>query len=202
MEDSQNPEEVIIGCSAAHPAEIIVVLVEEVTHITSMITEYVSGTSSSLAITSEGFALLNALIIMSRSMQNCKVLGYYGGIQKLTALMKAAVVQLKTIAGALSADDTLSSSNVEKAGFLQKILVHVISIVCGFINLRVDVHGKALIDVENLEASVERIAINPEPFTDSRDPLSEKRMQWHQKAVISVMEAGGLNWLVGKSCCV
>ncbi|CAI9294876.1 unnamed protein product [Lactuca saligna] len=37
-----------------------------------------------------------------------------------------------------------------------------------------------------------------EPFIDSRDPLSEKRLQWHQKAVISVMEAGGLNWLVGK----
>ncbi|KAI3726569.1 hypothetical protein L1987_66367 [Smallanthus sonchifolius] len=195
-EGSQNPDEVIIGCSAAHPAEIIVVLVEEVTHITSMVTEYISGISSSLAITSEGFAVLNALIIMSRSMHNCKVLGYYGGIQKLTALMKAAVVQLKTIAGALSADDNLSSSNVEKAGFLQKILVHVISIVCGFINLRVYIHGKALIDVENLEASVERIATNPEPFIDSRDPLSEKRLQWHQKAVISVMEAGGLNWLV------
>ncbi|XP_076899562.1 BEACH domain-containing protein B isoform X2 [Bidens hawaiensis] len=195
-EDSQNPDEVIIGCSAAHPAEIIVVLVEEVTHITSMVTEYISGTSSSLSITSEAFALLSSLIIMNRSMHNCKVLGYYGGIQKLTALMKAAVVQLKTIAGALSADDTLSSSNVEKAVFLQKILVHVISIVCCFINLRVDVHGKVMIDVDNLKASVERLALNPEPFIHSRDPLSEKRLQWHQKAVISVMEAGGFNWLV------
>ncbi|KAK9080847.1 hypothetical protein SSX86_000606 [Deinandra increscens subsp. villosa] len=208
-EDSQNPEEVIIGCLAAHPAEIIVVLVEEVTHITSMVTECyiiniyslpsstdISGTSSSLVITSEGLAVLNSLIIMTRSMHNCKVLGYYGGIQKLTALMKAAVVQLKTIAGALSAEDTLSSSNVEKAGFLQKILVHVISVVCGFINLRVDVHGKSLVDVDNLEVSIERIATNPEPFTESRDPLSDRRLQWHQKAVVSVMEAGGLNWLV------
>ena len=49
---------------------------------------------------------------------------------------------MKTIAGALSADETLSSTNVGKGGFLQKILVHVISIVCGFINLRVDVYGK------------------------------------------------------------
>ncbi|GJW65340.1 BEACH domain-containing protein B isoform X1 [Tanacetum coccineum] len=146
-DDSQNPDEVVIGCSAAHPAEIIVVLIEEVTHITSMVTE-------------------------------------------------SAVVQLKTIAGALSADETLSSSNVGKAGFLQKILVRVISIVCGFINLRVDVYGKVLIDIDNLEFSVERIATTPEPFQDLRDPLSEKRVQWHQKAVISVMEAGGLNWLV------
>lgn len=195
-ENSQHPDEVIIGCSAAHPAEIIVILIEEVTHITTMVTEYISGTSSSLAITSEGLPVLNALTIMTRSMHNCKVLGYYGGIQKLTALMKGAVVQLKTIVGALSADETLSSSNVEKAGLLQKILVHVVSIVCSFINLRLDVYGKAQIDIDNLEACVERIATTPEPFIDSREPLSEKRVQWHQKAVISVMEAGGLNWLV------
>ncbi|KAJ9567814.1 hypothetical protein OSB04_003780 [Centaurea solstitialis] len=195
-ENSQHPDEVIIGCSAAHPAEIIVVLIEEVTHITTMVTEYISGTSSSLAIISEGFPVLNALIIMTRSMHNCKVLGYYGGIQKLTALMKGAVVQLKTIVGSLSADETLSSANVEKAGLLQKILVHVVSIVCSFINLKLDVYGKAQIDIDNLEACVERIATTPEPFIDSRDPLSEKRVQWHQRAVISVMEAGGLNWLV------
>ncbi|XP_071693148.1 BEACH domain-containing protein B isoform X2 [Rutidosis leptorrhynchoides] len=195
-EDSQNPDEVISGCSAAHPAEILVNLIEEVTHITAVLTEYVSGTSNSLSITSEGFAVLHALIIMTRSMHNCKVLGYYGGIQKLTALMKAAVVQLKTIAGSLSADETLSSSNIEKAGYLQKILVHVISIVCGFINLRVDVNEKTLIDIDSLDASIERIATTPEPFVNSRDALSDKKVQWHQKAVISVMEAGGLNWLV------
>lgn len=28
--------------------------------------------------------------------------------------------------------------------------------------------------------------------------LSETRLHWHQKAIVSVMEAGGLNWLVGK----
>lgn len=38
-DETQNPDEVVIGCSAAHPAEIIVVLIEEVTHITSMVTE-------------------------------------------------------------------------------------------------------------------------------------------------------------------
>lgn len=195
-DESQNPDEVIVGCSTAHPAEVIVNLIEEVTHITAMVTEYISGTSSSLVIISEGFPVLKALTIVTRSMQNCKVLGYYGGIQKLTALMKAAVVQLKTIAGALSADETLSSSNVEKAGVLQKLLVHVVSIVCGFINLQLDIYGKAQIDIDNLEASIEKMATTPEPFIDSRDPLSEKKLKWHQRAVISVMEAGGLNWLV------
>lgn len=38
-EDSQNPDEVIIGCSAAHPAEILVILIEEVTHIIAILTE-------------------------------------------------------------------------------------------------------------------------------------------------------------------
>lgn len=27
---------------------------------------------------------------------------------------------------------------------------------------------------------------------------SETMMRWRQKAIVSVMEAGGLNWLVGK----
>lgn len=46
------------------------------------------GNSTSLSITSEGLPLLNALTIIVRSMHNCRVFGYYSGIQKLTALMK------------------------------------------------------------------------------------------------------------------
>jgi len=46
------------------------------------------GTSMSYAMTSEVLPTLNALIILSRSMHNCRVFGYYGGIQKLTALLK------------------------------------------------------------------------------------------------------------------
>ncbi|KAL4566093.1 hypothetical protein LXL04_030203 [Taraxacum kok-saghyz] len=196
-DESQNPDdEVIIGCSTAHPADIIVILIEEVSNITAIVTESISGSSNSLVITPESFRVLKTLTIITRSRHNCKVLGYYGGIQKLTALMKAVVVQLKTIAGALSSDETLSSSNVQKAGVLQKILVHVVAIVCGFINLQLDIYGKAQIDVENLEGSIEKMATTPEPFIDSRDSLSEKKMKWHQRAVISVMEAGGLNWLV------
>ncbi|CAH1431381.1 unnamed protein product [Lactuca virosa] len=89
-EESENPDEIIIGCSTAHPAEIIVILIEEVTNITAMVTECISGSSSSLVITPEGFRVLKCLTIMTRSMHNCKVLGYYGGIQKPTALMKGA----------------------------------------------------------------------------------------------------------------
>lgn len=47
--------------------------------------------STSLNITSEGFPVLDALKIVTRSLHNCRVFGYYGGIQKLTALMKGNI---------------------------------------------------------------------------------------------------------------
>lgn len=47
-----------------------------------------SETSTSLALPSEGLQVLDVLTVITRSMHNCKVFGYYGGIQKLTALMK------------------------------------------------------------------------------------------------------------------
>lgn len=46
------------------------------------------GTLTSSTLTSEGLPILDALTIITRSMHNCRVFGYYGGIQKLTALMK------------------------------------------------------------------------------------------------------------------
>lgn len=50
-----------------------------------------SGASTSFSITSEGLPILDALTIVTRSLHNCRVFGYYGGIQKLTALMKGIV---------------------------------------------------------------------------------------------------------------
>jgi hypothetical protein len=50
-----------------------------------------SGASTSFNITSEGLPVLDALTIVTRSLHNCRVFGYYGGIQKLTALMKGIV---------------------------------------------------------------------------------------------------------------
>lgn len=50
------------------------------------------GNLTSLTLTSEGLPILDALTIVTRSMHNCKVFGYYGGIQKLTALMKGILL--------------------------------------------------------------------------------------------------------------
>ncbi|CAH9111318.1 unnamed protein product [Cuscuta europaea] len=94
-EGSKHGPDVVLGCSFGHPAEIILCLTEELAQITIIVSEYQLGAFSTL--TSEGFPILDALAVVVRSLHNCRLFGYYGGIQKITALMKATVVQLKTI---------------------------------------------------------------------------------------------------------
>jgi hypothetical protein len=53
-----------------------------------------SGAATKSYITSEGFLILDASKIIVRSLYNCRVFGYYGGIQKLTALMKGILIFL------------------------------------------------------------------------------------------------------------
>lgn len=199
-------DDTVIGCSAGHPAEVILTLIEEVAQLTTWIIELntnllltmdLPGASTSLNITSEGLPVLDALTIVLRSMHNCRVFGYYGGIVKLTALMKGAVVQLKTISGALSADENLSKIALEKTSLLQQILVHVVSIMCSFIDLNSNVNEKSQLYSNILEFSVPSASSLPTDSSGSlKDPICEPRIQWHRKAVVSVMEAGGLNWLV------
>lgn len=201
--------DVIFGCTIGHPAEITVTLIEEITHITAMVSEFTSvnmsgmistterlGNLTSLTLTSEGFPILDALTIVTRSMHNCKVFGFYGGIQKLTALMKAAVVQLKTITSVLSADESLSSSILEKITFLQALLRHVVLIICSFINLHSDVYEISQPYHNMLKFGSPKGGSNSAGSSSETTAPSEARVCWHQKAVISVMEAGGLNWLV------
>jgi hypothetical protein len=57
-----------------------------------------SGDSTSLNIISEGLPVLDALTIVTRSLHNCRVFGYYSGIQKLTALMKGIICGIISIA--------------------------------------------------------------------------------------------------------
>ncbi|XP_042494689.1 BEACH domain-containing protein B-like isoform X2 [Macadamia integrifolia] len=150
-----------------------------------------------MSVIAEGFPLLDALSIVVRSMHNCEVLGYYGGIQKLTGLTKAAVVQLKTVTGALAADEGLSNPTVEKTKVLRKILVYVVSIIFCFINLNSNVYEKAQLHADSMNSSVPMSsACFSDPSTGLKGCISETWLQWHQKAVVSVMEAGGLNWLL------
>ncbi|KAH7849592.1 hypothetical protein Vadar_020109 [Vaccinium darrowii] len=197
-------DDIVVGCSTGHPAEIILAFIQEVVHVTALITELnntVQSTSeqigTSTSLTSEGLPVLEALTIVTLSIHNCRVFGYYGGIQKLAALMKAAVVQLKTITGALSADENLSSLILEKTRILQELLVNVVSVICNFMVLHSDVYQKAQLHSNSLEFSVSRAGGTSVDSSGSlMNPTSETRLHWHQKAVVLVMEAGGLNWLV------
>ncbi|GAV66852.1 WD40 domain-containing protein/Beach domain-containing protein/Laminin_G_3 domain-containing protein [Cephalotus follicularis] len=206
-EYSSHFNDIIIGCCAGHPSEIILILIEELTQLTALVTELNTNmvrstidlpwASSTLIITSEGLPVLDALTIVVRSMHNCRVFGHYGGIQKLTPLLKGAVVQLKTISCTLSADESFSNVTVERTILLKQILVHVVSIMCNFIELNPTIYEKAHLCSAVVEFSVSRGRASPIDSSSSlKVPFSEPRLHWHQKAVVSVMEAGGLNWLV------
>ncbi|XP_038715869.1 BEACH domain-containing protein B isoform X2 [Tripterygium wilfordii] len=129
-------------------------------------------------------------------MHNCRVFGYYGGIQKLMALMKGAVVQLKTISGVLSGDDSSANSYVEKTGLLQQILVYVVSIMFTFINLNGNVYAEDRLYSSSIEFGLSMEGASQIESSTLKVHNSEAMLQWHLKAVVSVMEAGGLNWLV------
>uniref|UniRef100_A0A7N0VH18 BEACH domain-containing protein B n=1 Tax=Kalanchoe fedtschenkoi TaxID=63787 RepID=A0A7N0VH18_KALFE len=199
-------DDTIFGCSFGHPAEIILTLIEEVAKLTALTIELnssmmqsitsVSGNSGIRNLMSEWLPVLDGLTIVTRSVHNCRVFGYYGGIQRLVALLKAAVVQLKTMTGALSADENLSIMAAEKTRFLQKVLVYVVSLVCSFIELNANAYKKAQVYSAILEFAVPGRGADVTEHFDSSFHSSEVNLHWHHKAVVSVMEAGGLNWLV------
>lgn len=116
-------------------------------------------------------------------------------------LIAAAVVQLKTISSSLSADESLPNPLVDKSSILQKILVYVVLILCSYIDLQSGLFAKTPFDSSSWDIFVPRQsrACN-EPLSREQASPSEKMVLWFQKAVVSVMEAGGLNWLVGKVC--
>ncbi|QHN94309.1 BEACH domain-containing protein B [Arachis hypogaea] len=204
VENLQSADDVVVGCSAGHPVEVIRVLIDEITQLSSLVTELstsvvqspeeLSGaTTKSLLHLKDIY--LDALKIITRSLYNCRVFGYYGGVQKLTALMKGAVVQLKTISGALSADESLSVFVADKIKLLQQILTYVVSIIYIFIDLGYNIDKQDELFCHPVGITFHADA----PISSSnssRDLSTEARLHWRQKAVVSVMEAGGLNWLV------
>lgn len=116
-------------------------------------------------------------------------------------LIAAAVVQLKMISSSLSADESLPNSLVEKSSILQKILVYVVLILCSYIDLQSGLFAKTPFDSRSWDMFVPRRsrACNELSTREQVSP-SDKMVLWLQKAIVSVMEAGGLNWLVGKVC--
>lgn len=88
---------------------------------------------------------------------------------------------------------------IRNAGVLQQILVHVVSIICNFIDLHSSIEENVQSTCVNVEFSTSKSdEIYNDPSTAVKSPVSEAILSWHQTTVVSVMEAGGLNWLLGK----
>uniref|UniRef100_J3L9U4 BEACH domain-containing protein n=2 Tax=Oryza brachyantha TaxID=4533 RepID=J3L9U4_ORYBR len=195
-------DDMVLGCSSGHPSEVILILVQEVSQITSFITEIgsscsefspnISEQSSVLVLSTEGLTVLECLTIVTRSVHNCRVFSYYGGVQKVTALLKAAVVKLKTLTSLLAADEQLPNKAIENMKMMQKILVYIVTIISNFMNLEPTVTRlMQLVNTTEHTLSNEFLAtITPRPAKSTNDN------NWQQKAIVAVMEAGGVNWLV------
>ncbi|XP_073132382.1 BEACH domain-containing protein B isoform X2 [Henckelia pumila] len=195
VDSSRRIGDVVVGCYFGHPIEIILTLIEELSRITTLLADNQLSISTGMNMTSESWLVLDALTVVTLSIYNCKVFGYHSGIQKLTALMKAAVVVLRTITSVLSADEILSSKVVDNAGILQKILVYVVSVICNFVDIHPIMDEAVQLESTNLESGSRVGEISPSPSTILKSPHVETILFWHQTTVISLMEAGGLNWL-------
>ena len=113
--------------------------------------------------------------------------------------ISATVVQLKTISSALSADESLPTSLVDKSVILQKILIHVVLVLCSFIDLHSGEYENTQLNNSSWVFYEPKTgATSPQSSTSVKAPYSETLLQWHHRAIVLLMEAGGLNWLVGK----
>ncbi|KAJ0974642.1 hypothetical protein J5N97_016607 [Dioscorea zingiberensis] len=203
-QQASESEDVVVGCSLGHPSEVILILVQELARITSLLTELgssaepvnvgLSEPSMNLAFTAEELYALDCLTIITRSIHNCRAFGYYGGVQKVTALMKAAVIQLKTLTYAPAVDEQLSSSSLEKTRILQKILLYAVSIISTFMDFHRVTQSTQYSDISEQTILKENmLEVHP---SNQFGPASEARLQWQRKAAVLVMETGGVNWIV------
>ncbi|XP_078166919.1 binding protein isoform X2 [Carex rostrata] len=198
-------EDSIAGCSFGHPSEVMLILVQELTRITSLVSDIgnsgsddLSEQSTSLGLNTEGLYVLKCLMIMARSMHNCRVFTYYGGVQKATAVLKAAVIQLKGLASTLAADEQLSSAGAEKTRTLQSILVYVINIISLFMDFDSSpINATHTVNNNTKEqSSSSACAGDTTSPTGTKGTVPDLMLRWQQKAIVLVMEAGGVNWLV------
>ncbi|KAL5208035.1 hypothetical protein ABZP36_032470 [Zizania latifolia] len=195
-------DDTVLGCSSGHPSEVILILVQEISEIASFITEIgssclesssnISEQSSDLVLSTEGLTVLECLTIVTRSVHNCRVFSYYGGVQNVTALLKAAVVKLKTLTSLLATDEILSNKAIEDMKMMQKILLYIVTIISNFMNLE-----PYLTRITQFVLSTEHTLSNN--FLATVLPSTKSTVHdrnWQQKAIVAVMEAGGVNWLV------
>lgn len=96
----------------------------------------------------------------------------------------------------LAADDQ-SSDEVESTGMMINVLVCIITIISNLLKLditaaRIPHFVKATKCTQSNNHLATITSSNPE------SNISDMLQQWKQKAIVLVMEAGGVYWLVGK----
>ncbi|VAI79870.1 BEACH domain-containing protein B-like isoform X1 [Triticum dicoccoides] len=197
-------DETVVGCSYGHPSEVILILIQEISLITSTITE--SGTSPEsspkhsdqlepLELSAERLHVLECLTILTRSVHNCRVFSYYGGVQKVTSLLKAAVDQLKALNSLHAVDDQSSDQAVENTRMMLKILICIITIISNFMKLEpTATRDPHFVDTTKYVRSSSYLAtVSP---SIPENTISDALQHWQQKAIILVLEAGCVNRLV------
>jgi hypothetical protein len=107
----------------------------------------------------------------------------------------ATVSQLKSLNSLL---DDQSSDGLESTSMMINVLVCIITIIWNFLKLdltvaRIPHFFKTTKCIQSNSHLATVASSNPE------SKISDTLQQWKQKAIVLVMEAGGVLWLVGKA---
>jgi len=96
----------------------------------------------------------------------------------------------------LAADEQLSNKTVENMRTMQKVLVYIVTIISNFMDLEPTTTriSQFLKSSKHTLSSDYLAIVTP---NNSKNMVSDKN--WQKKAIVSVMEAGGVNWLVGNA---
>ncbi|KAF2928095.1 BEACH domain-containing protein B isoform X2 [Oryza sativa Japonica Group] len=204
VDQEQGSDETVVGCSHGHPSEVILILIQEMSIITSTIAESGNSPESSpnyseqpgdLGLSTERLHVLECLTILTRSMHNCRVFSYYGGVKKVTSLLKAAVAQLKIQNSLLAADNHVSCQAVENIKMMLNMLKYIVTIISNFMKLEPTILRIPHFLNSTKCASSKNHLATVTPST-SESGIFDTLQRWQQRAIVLVMGAGGVNSLV------
>ncbi|KAL5988451.1 hypothetical protein ACLOJK_036215 [Asimina triloba] len=186
---SSGSEEVLVGCSVGHPAEIILAVIQEIQRMSVLVADgkLLWGVAKAHST--------NERKESGRGRKFCTLKWLLNKFQETTLnlVSSAAVVHLKLVTGAFAADEHTSLPCIEKTKLLQKILLGVVSIISTFIDWNANVEEKSQLCSSSADS-----ACTVDPSSSLKVSFSDAKSRWQQRAIVSVLEAGGLNWLVGK----
>ena len=117
-------------------------------------------------------------------------------LTEFSCIYSAAVVKLKTLTSLLAADEQLSNKTVENMRTMQKVLVYIVTIISNFMDLEPTTTRISQL-LKSSKHTLSRDYLSIVTPNTSKNMVSDKN--WQKKAIVSVMEAGGVNWLVGNA---